>query len=144
MKATELMIADWVRIAPYDIIDQVDCLLTEYAITSHGDSCGQYDYKDIEPIPLTPEILEKNGFDKWEDDGGVPLWSLPLWSLDKKEVRYCMTFEVIDGGCPVLTIEDVVDGDSRHTSIVLKDEVYNVHDLQHVLRFLGLEIQIII
>ena len=49
MKATELMIGDWVRIAPYDIIDQVDCLLTEYAVTSHGDTCCQYEYKDIEP-----------------------------------------------------------------------------------------------
>ena len=29
MKTTDLMIGDWVLIAPYDIIDQVDCLLVE-------------------------------------------------------------------------------------------------------------------
>lgn len=140
MKATELMIADWVmqfgepaRIVGIRIDNGI------YFRTNIHDTWYESGVDGIEPIPLTPEILEKNGFDKWEDDGGVP-----LWSLDKKEVRYCMTFEVIDGGCPVLTIEDVVDGDSRHTSIVLKDEVYNVHDLQHVLCFLGLEIQIII
>lgn len=137
MKKQDLMIGDWVRITPYDIIDQVDCLLTEYAVTSHGDSCGQYDYKDIEPIPLTPEILEKNVFSKPADAGDGTLicgMSIPPYKL---------TFQSIFG-LPVITIEDVVDDDNLHTCLVLKDEIHFVHELQHALRLCGIEKEIVL
>lgn len=41
--------------------------------------CGQQDCKDAEPIPLTPEILEKNGWERvpreyFESEDAPKLW----------------------------------------------------------------------
>ena len=68
MKATELMIGDWVlmrgtpvqvRAIGFNTIRYSDMLITE-------------PLDNIEPIPLTPEILEKNGF---EPVGFHRVWS---------------------------------------------------------------------
>ena len=75
MTAKELQIGDWIRIkgnsckvsylAPFDIGDARLAII-----------CNDYDgnpYLDgFEPIPLTPEILEKNGFNEF---GGI--WDFP-------------------------------------------------------------------
>ena len=90
MKATELMIGDWVSISPYGIIDKVGCLLTESAITSNGGyPCGQNEYKDIEPILLTPDILKKNGFELVEIGDNVP--STPKVNVNRYEKWECKT-----------------------------------------------------
>lgn len=125
MEATDLMIGDWVRIAPYDIIDQVDCLLTEYAITSHGDSYGYYDYKDIKPIPLTPEILENNGF-RYSD-----------WSFAGFYEGYGLQ---IHGG-------NYADGHSNWyiiCGINVAMNVTYVHKLQHALKLCKIEKEIVL
>lgn len=125
VKATDLMVGDWVRITPYDIIDQVDCLLTEYAVTSHGDSCGQYGYKDIEPIPLTSEILEKNGF-RYSD--------LPF------ECFYEGDGLQIHGG-------NYADGHSNWyiiCGINVAMNVTYVHELQHALKLCKIEKEVIL
>lgn len=60
MKATDLMIGDWVLADKEPIqIKQVceDCIICDF-----GD--GDEEVDCFEPIPLTPEILEKNGFKK--------------------------------------------------------------------------------
>lgn len=59
MKATDLMIGDWVLVDKVPIkIKQVceDCIISDF-----GD--GDEEVDCFEPIPLTPEILEKNGFE---------------------------------------------------------------------------------
>ena len=61
MKANELMIGDWIN----HKITGENLQITE--ILSWGVKVNEYkdavaDSIDIQPIPLTPEILEKNGF----------------------------------------------------------------------------------
>lgn len=58
MKAKELMIGDWVKITTYSIYP--------VKISSGGYIDFAID-KDCEPIPLTAEILEKNGFTHAEE-----------------------------------------------------------------------------
>ena len=53
MKATELMIGNWVYLPDMSTGKEYPARLDENFI---------YDAKYAEPIPLTPEILEKNGF----------------------------------------------------------------------------------
>jgi hypothetical protein len=65
----------------------------------------------------------------------------PLWSLEHE--RFVVTY-MSDKGCPMLTIEDVVDKDPQHTSVTLKDEVYNVHELQHALKMCGVNKKIVL
>lgn len=62
MKAEELMIGDWVNIEEFGIIDQILTFTPETAITGHGDTCGEYEYERLAPIPLTGKVLAKNGF----------------------------------------------------------------------------------
>lgn len=61
MKATELMIGDWV-LCPDNMQRQVRYLQVRPSVIGIGGS--SYDKNEIQPIPLTPEILEKNGFRK--------------------------------------------------------------------------------
>lgn len=74
MKVCELSIGDWVKVLNYHwngrpYIGQVDGIMKKhgtyylqfgYALSAEIDVC--------EPIPLTPEILEKNGFGYKEED----------------------------------------------------------------------------
>lgn len=66
MKANKLMIGDWVQ---DDLGNPIQVReLLEYGINGEWDGAELYGveayYEDIKPIPLTYEILKKNG---WED-----------------------------------------------------------------------------
>lgn len=65
IEAKNLMIGDWVKISYNGEVGQVYRIDmangkgNEYAAVNGGDrSC-----EDLVPIPLTPEILKKNGFE---------------------------------------------------------------------------------
>lgn len=60
MKIEDLMVGDWVR-NDLGEAQRVVELREEGAMLSYNDI---YQYDDIQPIPLTLEILEKNGFEK--------------------------------------------------------------------------------
>jgi hypothetical protein len=63
LKATDLMIGDWLK--HYNGTPmQVTKITTEHfaCAENRGMNCWEYNNK-YEPIPLTPEILEKNGFE---------------------------------------------------------------------------------
>lgn len=79
-----------------------------------GDSCAWV--KDIVPIPLTPEILEKNG---WREEKGD-------YINDNYHIRLC---EKIDGYSAYKVVNDAI--------VWLKD-VESVSDLQHL--FFGLNL----
>lgn len=141
MKATELMVGDWVLISVWDckpFPSKVTSInYNSYQGKNFVDWIDTEDEEDIEmndvqPIPITPEILEKNGFEKKEDDEGQELYSLLLgeWAITYMSIY----------GCPYLTIEDVLDYDRAHSVLNLKDSIYNVHELQHELRKVGYEI----
>lgn len=61
MKATELMTDDWVMNTHNQKPEQVREIRERMVMLDYNDL---YDYDEIEPISLTPEILEKNGFEK--------------------------------------------------------------------------------
>lgn len=61
MKATELMTGDWVMNTHNQKPEQVREIRERMVMLDYNDL---YDYDEIEPISLTPEILEKNGFEK--------------------------------------------------------------------------------
>ena len=54
MKANELMIGDWVYIKDYPMTAQPMQVKKEHFVRS---------LVEFEPIPLTKELLEKNGFE---------------------------------------------------------------------------------
>ena len=94
--------------------------------------CDLVSEKEIEPILFTEEILKAIGF---EDKPGKARYGSVFYGMFIGDIS--ISFEV-DNGLPILTIEDTSDRSKQHNIICLKDEVYNVHELQHALRLCGL------
>lgn len=129
MKANELQIGDWVYLNYWD---------GKYTQQIHGINYyswrgeGYSDWVDteiddeasinnIEPVPLTAEILEKNGFKKEIDDMGDPYYSLKDYTFS---LYYFFDANVIS----------LYAGGHR---VFLEKKIY-VHELQHALRLCGL------
>ena len=126
MKATELMIGDWVgRVFDDKRIDyrQVDWIRT-------GEIGMRYQkvwaIGCIEPIPLTAEILEKDG---WERDIDKE------WEYNNSHILpyYCYQWEKQN-----VKIEMYAGLEGFTISLIIGRRFYAVHELQHVLRLYGL------
>lgn len=65
MKAEELMIGDWVRVT--NRIAKVHDMDRIVGVEFIDGGYDVFKIEELEPIPLTPEILEKNEFKKYHD-----------------------------------------------------------------------------
>ena len=144
MKANELMIGDWVRklepgghtipVKVTGIIDEDNSVLFERRDGVHGVT----DIKSFEPIPLTKEILEKNGFELRE--GCTTAWD---WLDGEKSVHISG-----DHTCPIgQTVTIYTPGGCAGAAFsshrTLSDhKIRGVHELQHALRLCGIEKEI--
>ena len=118
MKATELMVCDWVLDGkkPAQITGiMCDDLFETTLSPSVGGEC-------VYPIPLTPEILEKNGFNLSRDKSGIGI-------LD----TYWLGAEF--GGFRIINLE------TDYYQFGLAKIKY-VHQLQHALRLCGIDKEI--
>ena len=134
MKANELMIGDWVSeshsgcidamndIAPYD--ENIQLQQDDFGL----DECF---FGRLSPIPLTPEILEKNGF----ENVGSEVYEcdvLPFyiwWERDRHRLG--------------IDIEDSTY-DKENFAQMLRVPVSYVHELQHALRLCGIKKEIVL
>ena len=125
MKATEqLMIGDWVMNTHNQKPEQVCEILERMVMLDYNDL---YDYDEIEPIPLTEEILRKNGWEYNDEDAKFfpQTWvggGLMLQGAD-------------DGGYRIVVTSDYDDEDTNDTPFIL----HYVHELQHALRLRRIE-----
>lgn len=79
---------------------------------------------EVNPIPITPEILEKNGFELHEGETGLyGVTTAPYYALDGAPYIFC------DGNPYAAWFEDQVD-------------IKYVHQLQHILRLCGIKNEI--
>ena len=144
MKATDLMCGDWLLIngTPHKIqaIDSIDAEIQadEELYFVGEDRCHSED--KIEGIPLTPEILDKNG------------WHFGLIPFEKDLNENCH-MSINKHWCYIDTDIDIslffstefemgkleVHNHSlkRYLEFVLRDTLY-VHELQHILRIAGM------
>lgn len=149
MRADELMIGDWVSLFQGNC-DSSPCnckvnSISEYEIGIDG--CDEYDYATLPllfPIPLTPEILEKNGFhingipsiitsvkgiDDWSDDTYV-------WSRQETPDERMFVSVYMDTSADffVEVYCQYCHADGIH--------VKYLHELQHALKLCGIGIEI--
>ena len=117
MKANELMIGDWVR-NDLNQVEKVFELRETQAMLSYNDL---YNYEDLQPIPLTSEIL-KNNFEKKTMYGIFD----DYFDLDIREFNDGMY--IVNYHCCEMPMPD--------TQIV---GICYVHELQHALHFLGID-----
>ena len=147
MKAIEanvkvLMIGDWVLVKPFPDSKPVKSKVTAINYNSYRGK-GYTDWVDtefwdelslneIEPIPLTPEILEKNGFEDIGDN---------TYQLTERPYWFWVDFYNHEYGCEFDTSTYEYE-DSEHR-LNLKGIPY-VHELQHALRLCRIEKEIIL
>lgn len=111
MKVNELMIGDWVRMHyPFDM--DIDMRPERINILTKG-----VDF-DCEPIPLTAEILEKNGFSK-TTEAEFNYYQMP---------DDCFEIDINHVGC------------AYSVDVIIK----YVHQLQHALRLCGIDKEIVL
>lgn len=127
MKAEELSIGDWINVTNYHwdgrpYTGQVNGITKKHgtyylqfsdALSAEIDRC--------EPIPITHEILEKNGFKKEDDD-------CYLWNENLERVIW------FEGGYTVVT--------SVRCDRMYEGHCYDVHELQHILDICGINLNI--
>ena len=136
MKANELMIGDWIRIDEPDKYAGATGQIQSLMYHREGDAAYFHVFiqdrlghvlrdvcsDDIRPIPLTPEILEKNGFhEKWDRD-------IKLMACDT------ITIEIGDN------YKFYKDGKMYLRRVLAP--LYYVHQLQHAFRICGIEKEI--
>ncbi|WP_303840705.1 hypothetical protein [Selenomonas ruminantium] len=130
MKANELMIGDWVNVTAAENIvrpDVFSLLPKKGKIVGIDGDCIYVDFVehpfmfgDIEPIPLTPEILKKNGF---------------------KDCQYYA--ELLYGEWQILC--DCAHLAMRNSAGWSVDIPCGfIHDLQHALRLCGIEKEVVL
>ena len=132
MKANELMIGDWVylihtedNIAPYKEETRIE------ADDLSRDACILEAH--YEPIPLTPEILEKNGF---VENRGVTSWKFETEKEDLIDIYGYNEYHLS------INIEDTHGSGKGYRWMLNNLVIFYVHQLQHAIRLCGIEKEI--
>ena len=138
MKANELMIGDWVQGFLPDTNSKVVGILNDVQIAIIGGGAYmELDVDDLQPILLTPEILEKNGFenDFYENESVADYVKVRLegYSLKCKANGWDNALVTWCNG----HLEVVTDFNGE-----VRTDIDYIHQLQHALRLCGIDKEI--
>ena len=141
MKAEDLMIDDWigVRIQVDDtgtepVYGEIPLRVTHLMRSNNSiycDGVSQFDGTEFVPIPLTTEILEKNGFKEDSETNGI------YWRPDCR--KFCIVKELDTWYFAFRSLGKTVDKSSGYICI---SECNYVHKLQHILKDLEIDKEI--
>ena len=138
MKVNELMLGDWVDF--YHPYEPEKKIVTRHRVTEIFE-CGLVGISNhpnpvhadhIEPVKITPEILEKNGFEDIGDD---------TYQLEEKPCWFWVDFFKHTYGCEYDTSTHEYEDDEHRLKLY---GIPSVHELQHALRLCGIEKEIIL
>lgn len=136
LKISDVSVGDWVRCGQWNgriqRIAMGDGETVEVII--EGDCGSLYMYKqiyEINPIPITPEILEVNGFE--EHCGGIFRYEW-MWQGESSGITLCSFDEE-------LWFVDLFFKEGK--DIMCNIPTFSVHQLQHILRLAGVEKEIV-
>ena len=142
MKATELMVGDWVCLKDdikCELPLKIDGVLTD-DISLEGEGFLEGAEGLIRPIPITPEILEKNGFDA--ETFLTAEWEKEVYF---KEFPGCVVEPDNSGkyifGTTIYWNKTDSDGSPVDWGTMYDTRIHNlqyVHELQHALWLCGL------
>ena len=129
MKVTDLMIGDLILInnTPHKIqaIDSIDAEIQADDELYYVGEDRHHSENKIEPIPLTTEILEKNGFEMFKYDGWVHYYRI----FGNSAIPFVLHSMI---GGEMLSQEVDIFSTSTNTNCGI--DVNYVHELQHALR----------
>lgn len=124
IEVEDLMVGDWVYIKDYPIIARAMQVKKEHFVRS---------LVEFEPISLTAEILEKNGFKEDFESNGI------YWRPDCR--KFCIVKELGTWYFAFRLIGEIFDKSSGYICI---SECNYVHKLQHKLKDLEIEKEIVL
>lgn len=129
MKAEELMVGDWVRFPiGNDKICDLPYVEGKGICASFSASATLFpvSVEQLEPIPLTPEILEKNGFNY------------------VKETGYMCYEQLGDRQYNLIAVKGNILQMQFTSGNLVWTECRYVHELQHCLKLVGIEKDIVL
>lgn len=146
MKASDICIGDWFKAIDYNspfritaIYDDVVQTQADYQSEIDGNWYSEVEIKDLVPIPLTEDILEKNGFEyAYNEVSEMHNKQLLVANigghyievrLDKKNVAIWYDYDE--------------NGDGVYSDVLI-DLPHHVHKFQHLLRLCGIEKELVI
>ena len=133
MKVTDLMIGDWISYIP-EIAEGEDSYLGEPHNIQVDLSCLQkVDELIFAPIPLTPEILEKNGFYNLN----TQWYCKKFLSNDCFDINISLVYKEIEVSKLYGVGADCEE--VEYNSTIIFDNDICVHQLQHALRLCELD-----
>lgn len=129
------MIGDWVKIKGHLDYDKVQEIARDENMQwyiSFACSATLFRAYEFEPIPLTPEILEKNG---WNLDPVLQCYtSTPLWLYGEGSINLLLQFPTKQSAGSLKIIDN--QKIRNLSDFTWKDRLY-IHELQHALRLCG-------
>ena len=141
IKISELSIGDWVEIDDFNKVlikrvSAIDGTRNKIGIIKNNrGSIYRYCEDEISPIPLTPEILEKNGFDAPK----AKVWNDSWYWSNRKDAALELRESFGVWYMEIVTKEQRSGLQSNRT---LGVGFKWVHQLQHALRLAGIEKEI--
>lgn len=124
MRAKDLQIGDWVYNTFNRQPEQVVEIWQTQVILAYNDGYG---YDEIVPIPLTPEILEKNTSESNKNVFGGMNYALNAdYFIETRGDRFCFSRRMA--------------GHKYSTFWVC--DIHYVHDLQHLIKLVGIDKEI--
>ena len=136
MKATDLMIGDWVKYkSQHENVSEIYSAGI-YVRGLMGDENKGYPFEHLEPIMLTSEILGKNGFELVAVGDNGP--ATPKENINRYEKWVCKTmFQTFYLFYDRRAKDYTLNAFGNHISYITY-----VHELQHALRMCGIEKEI--
>lgn len=139
MKAKELMTGDLVAQKHGGLLLKVSEVRPPYIIADGED--GQFHEDTLEPIPLTPELLERHGFGRVPQPG----CSNPYhWKLEKRDEEGELLYRIEAYNTPFRGMFIKINNPSDCESISFCKQTEHAHELQHALRLCDIDTEIII
>lgn len=143
LRAKDLMVGDRVLLFG-DKPVKVDCIgNVEVYLSDENGIDWRVTYEHIKPIPLTTEILEKNGFKKAESDFLSQTWA---WA-EKSEKIYGRWVQITFYNKPIngvsyLTKIETCSQKGDGVDHIHSCDIESIHELQHALRLCGINLEI--
>ena len=140
MKKEELMLGDWVFNTHNRKPEQVQEIGSGLVMLDNNDL---YEYDEIEPIPLTAEILEANGFRAHTEANYI----MYVWAVEGRRNETIIAISIYKKPVNGVRILTKIQTDCRYDCGINEIhccEIEYVHELQHALRLCGIDKEIII
>ena len=139
MKATDLMSGDWVQ--HEEGICKVVSIALDGIYFEDSISEGVASFGRIKPIPITPEILENNGF-------GLTIYpGYKMFVFSERDNDYLPKWSAVlllEGKFFEAHIMRIIPGPTKRENRIRLYDLMYVHELQHALRNVGIEKEIVL